>query len=605
MSSRGVDAFYYDGTKATYRGPRSKLSVAPDGTAYVLPGPEETAKEKERVKRLASEAKSKGAEIVVVQGLGFVGAIMASIVAHAEGKYVIGLQRPSVRSYWKIPFINSAKTPVESEDPKVEQFIRGTVLAGKFSATFVDEAISVADVVVSDVQCDVRKLEFNNSNKATVEIQAFIKATGTVAGLIRPGALYLVETTVPPGTTEYIVKPIFMNEFKRRISQDLDVAREAGDSKSPFLDGLGAQLRAWLRSGDETAKEELVKLAIEAHPPRIAHSYERVMPGSEYVDSVINFPRVYAGIDQESAEMAQGFLSSVLTGPKAGLTRLPSPTDSEFSKCAENTYRALVIALGRVLGRVAEAGGVDLTKVVGAITKRPTHRDMLVPRTPSTGGYCLPKDPIFIVWSVRNMPEFKKNLSGDRLKQLNHLLKLITLMVDINDTDGMHSVDMIEEELRVLGKKLKGSKIVVAGASYREDVADTRYAPYEAIVRYLRQKGARISVTDPYVKSLPELEQQDEDPYSMAKYFKGQKDLKKLKVSSDLMGALRGSDGVIFVIPHKPYKRLTPSELAGAIDMKPERFVIVDCGTFDGAAFGEFIKAGFRIRKMYHGAVNP
>jgi len=605
MSTKGVDAIRYDGSKVSYRGPRSKLSVAPDGTAYVIPGPEDIDEEKARVKRLASEARSRGVEIVVVQGLGFVGAIMASIVAHAEGKFVIGLQRPSVRSYWKIPFINSARTPVESEDPKVEQFIRETVSAGRFTATFVDEAISLADVVVSDVQCDVRKLEFNDSSKATVEIQAFISATGTVAGLMRPGAFYLVETTVPPGTTEYIVKPIFVNEFKRRIAQDLDVARRAGHTDSPFLEGLGPQLEAWLHSGDEAAKEKLVKLAVETHPPRIAHSYERVMPGSEYVDSVINFPRVYAGIDPESAEMAQRFLSSVLTGPKAELTRLPSPTDSEFSKCAENTYRAMVIALGRVLGRTAEAAGVDLTKVVGAITKRPTHRDMLVPRTPSTGGYCLPKDPIFIVWSVRNMPRFKKSLTGDRLKQLSRLLKLITLMVDINDTDGMHSVDMMKEELGALGKKLKGSKIVVAGASYREDVADTRYAPYEAIVRYLREKGARISVTDPYVRSLPELEQQDEDPYSMAKYFKGQRDLKKLGVSSDLMGALKGSDGVIFAIPHELYRSLTPSDLARAIDVSPEKFVIVDCGTFNGAAFGEFARAGFRIRKMYHGAVNP
>jgi len=604
MSAKGIDAFHYDGSKAVYKGPRSRLSVAPDGTAYVLPGPEEIEREKARVERLASGARSRGAEIVVIQGLGFVGAIMASIVAHAEGKFVIGLQRPSVRSYWKIPFINSARTPVESEDPKVEQFIKETVLADKFTATFVDEAISLADVVVSDVQCDVRKLKFNDSNKATVEIQAFIRATGTVADLIRPGALYLVETTVPPGTTEYIVKPIFVNGFKRRIAQDLDIAR-AGHTESPFLDGLEPQLGAWLDSGDRAAKEELTKLAVQMHPPRIAHSYERVMPGSEYVDSVINFPRVYAGIDPESAGMAQKFLSSVLTGPKAELTRLPSPTDSEFSKCAENTYRAMTIALGRVLGRTAEAGGVDLTKVVGAITKRPTHRDMVVPRTPSTGGYCLPKDPIFIVWSVRNMPRFKKSLTGDRLKQLNRLLKLITLMVDINDTDGMHSVDMMEEELTTLGKKMKGSKIVVAGASYREDVADTRYAPYEAIVRYLREKGARTSVTDPYVKSLPELEQQDEDPYSMAKYFKSQKDLKKLGVSSDLMAALEGSDGVIFAIPHEPYRRLKPSDLAKAIGVNPEKFVVIDCDTFDGAAFGEFMKAGFRIRKMYHGAVNP
>jgi len=601
----GVKALDYGGKEVEFTGPTSKLSYAPDGAAYVLPGPQESSEEIERVTRLASQARAKGMQVVVVQGLGFVGAIMASIVAHGQGKFVIGLQRPSVRSYWKIPLINSARTPVESEDPKVEQFIRETVAAGKFTATFVDEAISLADVVVSDVQCDVKKLRFGDSSKATVEIEAFISATKTVAGLIRPGALYLVETTVPPGTTEFIVKPIFIEEYKRRAGRDLESARETGVVRSEFLLGLEAEVQSWLQSLDRKGKAELVELSLIKHPPKIAHSYERVMPGREYVDSVINFPRVFSGIDETSADLAHEFLSSVLTGPKAELTRLPTPTDSEFSKCAENTYRATIIALGRVLGRTAEVGGIDLSKVVAAINKRPTHRDMLVPRTPSTGGYCLPKDPIFIVWSVAHMPQFKKRLTGNRALQLKHLLKFITLMVDINDTDGMHAVDMMEDELKAIGKRLKGSTIVVAGASYREDVADTRYAPYEAIVRYLREKGAEIVITDPYVKSLPELEQQDEDPHSMAKHFKRQKDLAKLKVGSDLLGALKAADGVIFAIPHEPYTKLTPGDIRSAIEGKPDSFVIIDCGTFGGSTFLQFLGAGFRIRKMYHGRVNP
>jgi len=605
MTVRGVRALDYDGREVDFRGPVSELSYAPDGVAYMLPGSREASKEVERVTRLASAAKAEGMQVVVVQGLGFVGAIMASIVAHGQGKFVIGLQRPSVRSYWKIPLINSARTPVESEDPKVEQFIREAVVAGRFTATFVDEAMSLADVVVSDVQCDVKKLRFGDSSKATVEIEAFIRATRTVAELIRPNALYLVETTVPPGTTEFIVRPIFTEEYRRRTERDLEEARKTGVIRSEFLSGFEDQVQLWLQRPDKKAKAELVELALTKHQPRIAHSYERVMPGREYVDSVINFPRVFSGVDDTAAELAHSFLSSVLTGPKAELTRLPTPTDSEFSKCAENTYRATIIALGRVLGRTAEVGGVDLSKVVEAIKKRPTHRDMLVPRTPSTGGYCLPKDPIFIVWSVTHMPQFKKKLTGERAVQLRHLLRFITLMVDINDTDGMHAVDMMKDELKAIGKNLKGARIVVAGASYREDVADTRYAPYEAIVRYLQERGAKIAVTDPYVKSLPELEQQGEDPYSMAKHFKKQKSLTKLKVSSDLIEALKGADGVIFAIPHEPYTKLTPADIASAIGVKPQRFVIVDCGTFNGSAFLQLVDAGFRIRKMYHGRVNP
>jgi len=604
MNVSNIRAFDYNGKEVRPSGSRAELSYAPNGTAFVLPSPGDSLREMERIQRLAKQARSKGIRIVVVQGLGFVGAIMASIVAQAEGMFVIGLQRPSVRSYWKIPYINSGATPVESEDPKVAEFIGGAVSKGKLTATFVDEAISLADVVVSDVQCDVNKPDFGDSKTATIEIEAFIKATTTVARFMNPNALYLVETTVPPGTTEYIVRPIFEKEFRRRIQRELAEARKLKRAEGVFLAGLADDVRDWLRKRDRKTSQTIADLALSRHPPRIGHSYERVMPGRDYVDSVINFPRVYSGIDETSAAMTQEFLSSVLTGPKAELTRLPTPTDSEFSKCAENTYRACIIALGRVLGRVAEAGGIDLTKVVEAINKRPTHGDMLVPRTPSTGGYCLPKDPMFIVWSVKHLPEFKRRLTGGRAKQLDQVLKFITLLVDINDTDGMHAVDIMEDELKALGKKLKGSTIVVAGASYREDVADTRYAPYEAIVRYLKQKGADIVITDPYVKSLPELENQDEDPYSMARHFRGQRDLKKLKVSADLRAALKGADGAIFAIPHEPYRRLAATEVAEATGTEPGKFVIVDCGTFDGTAFGQLREMGFKVRKMYHGNVH-
>jgi len=599
-----VRAINYSGKEVNVPRKGAKLSYAPDGKAFVIPGPQEKAKELERINKLAAEAKANGMQIVVVQGLGFVGAIMASIAARAQGKFVMGLQRPSPRSYWKIPYINSARTPVESEDPKVEQFIREAATSGKLTATFVDESIALADIVVSDVQCDVNKPDFGDSKTATVDIDAFVQATKTVAKHIRPHALYLVETTVPPGATEFIVKPIFEEEFRRRAEEKLESARKAKGTSARLEDIQEKEFQDWLRNPSRQARDKLIDLALKKHPPRIAHSYERVMPGKEYVDSVINFPRVYAGIDEASADMAAEFLSSVLTGPRVELTRLPTPTDSEFSKCAENTYRATVIALGRVLGRIAEIESVDLTKVVGAITKRPTHRNMLVPATPSTGGYCLPKDPIFLVWSLKNMPQFRQRLTGERLKELNSVLKLINLVVDINDTDGLHAVEILEEEFLALKKKLKGSRIVVAGASYREDVADTRYAPYEAIVRRLKERGAKISVVDPYIKALPELEHQDEDPYSMAKHFKGQKELKKLRASSDLSGALAQADAVIFAIPHQPYKGLTPADIMGSTKKRPDQLVILDCSTFDGHTFRQFEQAGFRMRKMYHGSVN-
>ena len=89
----------------------SQFSVNPAGEKFPLPASEEYAQEYERLEKLANQARSEGKEVVVVMGVGFVGAVMAAIVADTTdmtgkpSKFVIGCQRPSIRSYWKIPVL--------------------------------------------------------------------------------------------------------------------------------------------------------------------------------------------------------------------------------------------------------------------------------------------------------------------------------------------------------------------------------------------------------------------------------------------------------------------------------------------------------------------
>ena len=108
-----------------------EYSVNPAGERFPLPERGEYSNEFERLTNLAREARSEGKEIVVVMGVGFVGAVMAAIVADSvdkktgkPGKLVIGCQRPSTRSYWKIPMLNRGVSPVKAEDPEVDQIIR-------------------------------------------------------------------------------------------------------------------------------------------------------------------------------------------------------------------------------------------------------------------------------------------------------------------------------------------------------------------------------------------------------------------------------------------------------------------------------------------------
>jgi len=111
-----------------------KVSIAPDGKEYPLPDAKEAEKEREILKQITAEQIALGRKIVAVQGLGFVGCVMATVVADAtdeDGKpiyFVHGHQRASQRSYWKVPVINSGIPPVNSSDPEVPKIFHRTVI---------------------------------------------------------------------------------------------------------------------------------------------------------------------------------------------------------------------------------------------------------------------------------------------------------------------------------------------------------------------------------------------------------------------------------------------------------------------------------------------
>ena len=118
-------------------------SQSPAGIRYNLPKKQDYDDEYKRVHDLVVSQKKLGREIIVVMGLGFVGAVMAAVIANAEdksgrpSKFVIGLQRPSVRSYWKIQALNEGNPPLKAEDAKVAQYIKNCVLEKKtLTATY-------------------------------------------------------------------------------------------------------------------------------------------------------------------------------------------------------------------------------------------------------------------------------------------------------------------------------------------------------------------------------------------------------------------------------------------------------------------------------------
>jgi nucleotide sugar dehydrogenase len=503
------------------------LSISPGGEKFPLPKPEDYKVEFENLKKRVEQERIRKREIVVVMGVGFVGAVMAAIVADTVDKngqptkFVIGMQRPSARSFWKIPLLNRGISPVKAEDPEVDPMIDRCVNKKKtLMATYTYEVLKLADIVVVDVQCDYIKEDLGNVRNGQTDMAALESSLGVIAENIPPSALVLIETTVAPGTTEQVAYPIMKKVFRKR-----------GIESDPLL----------------------------------AHSYERVMPGRNYVASIRDFWRVCSGINEEAKKRVVKFLNEVLNTDKYPLTVMDRPIESETAKIVENSYRATILAFLDEWSLYAERNGVDLIKVIKAIKMRPTHSNILFPG-PGIGGYCLPKDGGLGVWAYKHILGFEDDI-----------FKITPLAIDINDTRGLHVGQLTRDALRNMGQPIASADILVLGAAYREDVGDTRYSGSEIVIRKLAEMGAEIRVHDPYVEHWWEFEQQDTYPavgQSKARFFRNQEKLKEIHIEQDLNKALHDAEAVIFAVPHQAYINLDPDELIKTIGHPA---AIIDC----------------------------
>jgi len=533
-----------------------EYSISPDGEKFKIPDEEDYAKEYERLEKLVKEKRDDGLEIVVVMGLGFVGAVMAGVVADSvdkktgkPGKFVIGMQRPSTRSFWKIPLFNRGISPVKAEDPEVAPLIERCVNRKKtMSATFTYDALKLADVLVVDVQCDYLKQDLGNLRTGHADISALEDSFKVIGEKISPHCLVLIETTVPPGTTEYIAYPLIKKAFKAR--------------------GL-------------------------AEEPLLAHSFERVMPGKEYVRSVRDFWRVCSGINRESREKISKFLSETLNVDEYPLTVLDRPIESETCKIVENSYRATILAFLDEWSLFSETNGVDLIKVINAVKVRPTHSNIIFPG-PGIGGYCLPKDGGLGLWAYKHLMGFE-----------NDIFKITPEAININDTRALHAAQLVRDALRNMGLIVAASQIAVLGASYREDVGDTRYSGSEIIVRKLTEMGADVKVHDPYVQHWWELEKQDTYPAvgaSWSRFFRNQEHLDEFQMTRDLEETLKGSDAVVFAVRHQPYLELGPEEV---VRMAGAPLAVVDCfGILDDDKIRRYFELGCEVKGLGRGHIN-
>jgi len=393
-----------------------------------------------KIKEFLSRNKEK--KVIVVQGLGFVGSVMSIVCANAitEEYAVIGVDLANEANYWKIQSINEGIFPIIADDPKINLFFDKSKEKDNFFATYDPIAYKYADVIIVDINLDVEKRSSSNAvlKDFDVNLDSFKSAIKSIGSNCRNNVLVLVETTVPPGTCENIVKPIIEYELSAR--------------------------------------------GISFDKYRLGHSYERVMPGPEYINSIREFPRVFSGCNKESADAVELFLKTIIDTSKCNLTRLAHTNATEMAKVLENSYRAMNISFMVEWSRFAEEAGVDIYTMIDAIRVRNTHSNLMYPGI-GVGGYCLTKDPLLASWS-------RKNFFGS-----NFDLKMSTNSVSINDQMPNFAFERIVQVFGDLTKK----KVVFLGVSYRGDIGDTRFSPVERLVDKVLKTGAKVQLHDPFV----------------------------------------------------------------------------------------------------------
>lgn len=403
---------------------------------------------------------------------------MAVAVANAKDEHgeplfnVVGVDLPTKAGNDRVNAINNGQFPFSVVDVKLIKALKESNQIGNLIATTDRNIFKSANVTLVSINLDINKYNENQ----TIKLDSFKNAICTLGELMPEDSLIIVETTVPPGTCEKIIAPLLANTI---------------------------------------AKRNLTPSSI-----LLAYSYERVMPGRNYLDSITNYWRVYAGYNKEAADRCEDFLSKVIDVKKYPLTRLHSTTASEIAKVLENSYRATNIAFMEEWGRFAEDIGIDLLEVIDAIRMRPTHSNLRQPGF-GVGGYCLTKDPLMARLAAREI-----------FKLHGHDFPFSSKAVEVNDKMPLVSFEKIKLKF---GGSLAGKKILLLGISYRQDLADTRYSPSEIFFRKAKSQGANIVPHDPLVDYWEEL---------------------NIKVENRLPEDASDFDIILFTVPHENYKHI-------------------------------------------------
>ena len=217
----------------------------------------------------------------------------------------------------------------------------------------------------------------------------------------------------------------------------------------------------------------------------LAFSPERVDPGNQRFQTR-NTPKILGGATPQCTARAAAFYERLFDR----VITVGSTQAAEMVKLLENTFRAVNIGLINETAVMCNRLGLDVWEIIEAASTKPFGFMPFYPG-PGLGGHCIPIDPLYLSW---------------KLKSLNYTARFIELASEINTQMPRYVVDRVMQALNRRGKPLKGSKIHVMGVAYKRDVSDVRESPALDVMFLLKQAGAKVTYTDPYVPELDEMD---------------------------------------------------------------------------------------------------
>jgi UDP-N-acetyl-D-mannosaminuronic acid dehydrogenase len=376
---------------------------------------------------------------VGVLGMGYVG-IPSAVLFAEHFDHVLGFQRDSPSSGYKIEMLNNGESPLKGEEPGLDDLIKKVRNAGKFECTSDFSRISEVDAVTLAIQTP-----FKDNVSLEPDFGALEEGIRQVGRYLNRGMLVVLESTITPGTT-------------KRFATDI------------LNDGSG------LTAGKDYA---------------LAHAPERVMVG-RLIRNIQEHDRIVGGIDEVSTLRAIELYQPILT--KGKIIPMDS-TAAEVTKTAENTFRDLQIAAINELALYCEAMRINVYDVragIDSLKGEGITRAVLYPGA-GVGGHCLTKDTYHLERGAR---------MGDALDFPANAESLYVVARKINDFMPEHMYNLTVEALSRIGKKLEDSKVAILGWAFLNNSDDTRNTPAEPYYYKIKEQGAKVSVHDPYVSGI-------------------------------------------------------------------------------------------------------